>query len=215
MKQYFLDNNSEKLILFFCGWGMDERPFKPLKTKYNLLLLYDYSDLSLNFDFSGYKEIHLLAYSYGVFMAAMLKDILPDLKTSTAINGTLSPISNSYGVPEKVFKLTLENMTVNTAMKFRERLFNNINQLNTFNKNQPLRDIDNILFELEKLKEYFQNEINFNYDTIFIAEEDKIIPSKNQINYWTNFKKHFNVNIIPGGHFPFYNHENIEDFLKI
>ena len=42
--------------------------------------------------------------------------------SKTAVNGTLCALGD-YGVPEKMFSLTLENMTMGTAVKFRERLF--------------------------------------------------------------------------------------------
>lgn len=215
MKQYFLDNKSNTLILFFCGWGMDEKPFKPLKIKYDMLLLYNYSDLSLNFDFSKYKNIHLLSYSYGVFVAAMLDKKLPQLTTKTALNGTLKPIDNSYGIPEKIFNLTMENMTLETAVKFRERLFNNDEQLQIFNKHLPLRELDDSLFELTQLKKYFQNEVYCSYDRVLIGEEDKIIPYKNQKRYWVELIKHADVKIIKGGHFPFYNYEFIEQLIEL
>ena len=215
MKQYFLDNKSNTLILFFCGWGMDEKPFKPLKTKYDMLLLYNYSDLSLDFDFSKYANIHLLSYSYGVFVAAMFDKQLPQLTTKTALNGTLKPIDNSYGIPEKIFNLTMENMTLETAVKFRERLFNNDEQLQIFNKNLPLREVDDSLFELAQLKKYFQNEVYCSYDRVLIGEEDKIIPYKNQKRYWVELIKHADVKIIKGGHFPFYNYEFIEQLIEL
>ena len=34
------------LTLFFCGWGMDERAVQHVKGKGDLLLFYDYRDIS-------------------------------------------------------------------------------------------------------------------------------------------------------------------------
>lgn len=216
MKEFFLNNNSDTLILFFCGWGMDEKPFKPLKTKYDLLVLYNYSELSLNFDFSRYKTVHLLSYSYGVFTAAMLDKKLPVKPVSkTAINGTLKPIDNNYGIPQKIFDLTLGSMTLETAVKFRERLFNHQEYFRLFNKNLPLRDIDDSMHELAQLKEYFKNEVYCNYDKVLIAEEDRIIPTRNQKKYWLELQNHQNVKLIQGGHFPFYNYEFLEDLIEL
>lgn len=216
MKQYFVNNNSEELILFFGGWGMDERPFKPLKTKSDLLFVYNFTELSFAFDFSKYKKIHLIAYSYGVFMAAYCIEKLPLLTTKTAVNGTLKPIDENYGIPEKIFSLTLENMTMDTAMKFREKLFKNKEHFDLFNRNQPHRDIDDSLAELGALKNYFLSEKtpSLDYDNVYISNRDRIIPTKNQTNYWTNFVKHKNIQTVDAGHFPFYNFEYIEDLIK-
>lgn len=217
MKQYFVNNHSDTLVLFFCGWGMDEKPFKPLKTKYDLLLLYNYSELSLDFDFSKYKDIHLISYSYGVFVGAMLGKNIPlqKLKSKTAINGTLKPIDNNYGIPDKIFDITLNNMTLETAIKFRERLFNNKEHFHVFNKNLPNRELEDSLNELAQLKNYFKNDVDYDYDKVYIAAEDKIIPTKNQKKYWMTLKNHQNIKIIQGGHFPFYNYEYIEDLMEL
>jgi hypothetical protein len=60
-----LKNNSDRLIIFLCGWGMDEKPLLPLKTGNDVLFLFNYSDLSLDFDFSIYEKIDLIAFPVG------------------------------------------------------------------------------------------------------------------------------------------------------
>ena len=62
MQKYLIDNNSDKLLLFFTGWGCDEYEFEHLNADSDVLLLYNYSDLGLDFDFSKYKEINLIAF---------------------------------------------------------------------------------------------------------------------------------------------------------
>ena len=157
-----------------------------------------------------------MSYSYGVFTAAMLDKKLPVKPVSkTAINGTLKPIDNNYGIPQKIFDLTLGSMTLETAVKFRERLFNHQEHFRLFNKNLPLRDIDDSMHELAQLKEYFKNEVYCNYDKVLIAEEDRIIPTRNQKKYWLELQNHQNVKLIQGGHFPFYNYEFLEDLIEL
>ena len=72
MKHFLMDNGSDSLLLFFSGWGCDEHEFEHLKSGSDVLILYDYNNLRLEFDFSGYREINLLAFSAGVFAAAEL-----------------------------------------------------------------------------------------------------------------------------------------------
>lgn len=212
MNSYLLKNNSKSLIVVFCGWGMDEKPFLPVKASSDILYLYDYSDLSINFDFSKYDDIKLIAFSYGVYVSALVQKQLPQFSYKTAVNGTLTALGD-YGVPEKVFCLTLENMTMGTAVKFRERLFIENRHLELFNENLPEREIENSLYELAMLKKYFyeQNTLNYSFDKIYISSKDKIIPTKNQKNYWISLKKHPVVNIIEAGHFPFYYFKSIEE----
>lgn len=79
--QYCLwDNHAEDLIVFFAGWGCDDNQFVNLHDRKNVLILYDYQNLRLDFDFSAYKNIDVLAYSAGVFVAAVLSDKIPGVK---------------------------------------------------------------------------------------------------------------------------------------
>ena len=77
MKTYLQNNNSDNLILFFCGWGMDENPFSILKNTSDVLYVYDYTvpecEDFFNFDFSKYKSVKLLAFSYGVYASGIAK----------------------------------------------------------------------------------------------------------------------------------------------
>ncbi len=212
MNSFLLKNNTKSLIVVFCGWGMDERPFLPVKTDSDVLYLYDYSNLEIGFDFSKYQDIKLIAFSYGVYVSALVKEQLPDFSSKTAVNGTLCALGD-YGVPEKMFSLTLENMTMGTAVKFRERLFIKKEHLDLFNDNLPTREIENSLFELSMLKKYFakKNTLEYNFDKVYIGTKDRIIPTKNQKNYWISLKNHPIVNIIESGHFPFYYFKNLEE----
>lgn len=232
MKTYFRKSNSgndsEELILFFCGWGMDEKPFQPLKSSADILFFYDYIDadpknMSLRgayneaiqplFELSkNYKRINLIAFSYGVFMAGLLRDYLPKFDLKIAVNGTLKPVDDEFGIPHKIFTLTLENMTELTALKFREKLFSDKNELYVFNKNLPDRDMQSSKNELAALKKYFleNKDINFEFDKIIIGENDRIIPPKNQKAFW---QEHSNVNIMDGGHFLFYKFNSFNEII--
>lgn len=214
MKTHFRNNNSEELILVLSGWGMDEKPFNTLETNTDILFLYDYSDLDFEFDFSKYKKITLLAFSYGVFMAGYLKDILPEFHLKIAVNGTLKPVDEEFGIPRKIFTLTLENMTELTALKFREKLFSEKAELLMFNKNLPNRDMQSSKDELAALKNYFfeNKDIDYEFDKVIIGENDRIIPTKNQKNYWQNHK---NILNLEGGHFLFYKFDDFDELVRL
>lgn len=220
MKTFFRNANSEELILFFCGWGMDEKPFSPLKSSADILFLYDYANLEFDLDinFDKYKKITLVAFSYGVFVAAFLedtflKDILPKIELKIAVNGTLKPVDDEFGIPQKIFKLTLENMTELTALKFREKLFSSKEHLAIFNKNLPNRDMQSSKTELAALKGYFleNKDVDFEYDKIFMGEHDRIIPHKNQKLFWQDYD---NVHLFDAGHFLFYAFDDFDEIIK-
>ena len=45
-RKWITKEGSRVLTLFFCGWGMDERAVQHVKGKGDLLLFYDYRDIS-------------------------------------------------------------------------------------------------------------------------------------------------------------------------
>ena len=56
MDYKLINNNKDKLIIFLTGWGCDGNQFKFMKSSdYDVLICYDYTNLYLDFDFSGYK----------------------------------------------------------------------------------------------------------------------------------------------------------------
>lgn len=218
MKTYLRDNNSENLILFFCGWGMDENPFSILKSNYDILFVYDYTTPEFpEFDFSKYKSVKLLSFSYGVYAGAIAR--LPEslkLDMRVAVNGTLLPVDDKYGVPLRQFELT-EKMDSQTVVKFRQRLFGGEKaqeHFEIFEANLPQRSAQSCTKELLGMKKYVPliQAGQKQFDKIYISLHDRCVPTRNQMNFW---KKYDSSNIIEldTGHFPFYNYEKLEDLL--
>ena len=102
MNNYLVDNNSDKLLLFFAGWGCDEYEFEHLKSDSDVLILYNYTDLDLDFDFSKYKEINLLAFSAGVFVASIF-----DFKFELGKNLGFIGEDGFTSIPQDVLIMTL------------------------------------------------------------------------------------------------------------
>lgn len=101
-----------RLLLFFAGWGSDEHLFRrPVAEGYDYLLCFDYR--TLDFDYSlldGYREIRLLAWSMGVWVAGqILSGRTYPWEMKLAVNGTPFPIDDQRGIAEAVFHGTLEN----------------------------------------------------------------------------------------------------------
>ena len=57
-----------------------------LPTNHNLLICYDYQDLTLDFDFSAYQQIRVVAWSMGVWAAERVLQGIT-LQSATAVNG--------------------------------------------------------------------------------------------------------------------------------
>lgn len=215
MKTFFQDNQSDELILLFNGWGMDEKPFAPLKSCCDILFVHDYTNLffDFEFDFLKYKKITLLCFSAGVYMAGALKNILPECDLKIAINGTLATFNHNKGMPKEICE-ELENISMDNVFEFRNKLIEDEKHLELFNKYQPARDLENSISEFYALKKHFSDfgEIEFAYDKVIISEDDKIMPCQNQLRAWGDHK---NTCQLSGGHFLFYKFSDIDEIINL
>src|SRR5574344_582814 len=113
MKYCLLKHNASDLIIFFAGWGCDENQFANLQDKKDVLIVYDYQNLDLEFDFSKYRHIDLIAYSAGVFVASVLQGKIPNLRKKVAVCGNPFLFDEKFGLSSKTIKIfnsiTLDN----------------------------------------------------------------------------------------------------------
>ena len=177
--------NREKnsnVIIFFNGWGMDENIVSNLSFEgFDVLMFYDYSTLNTDFKFSAlqqYEERFIVAWSMGVMVATLFEDKIGKLNGATAINGTLKPIDNRYGIPTKIYDLTIKGFTEESSEKFIKNM-----GVDKYSQACSNRTFVSRKHELEALKTYNSNE-KFKYTRILISDNDKIIPSKNQSAFW-------------------------------
>lgn len=217
MKHFWLNKSgNSELLIFFAGWSFDENPFKFLDTEgFDVLILYDYSDLAIDVDFSGYEKYYLAAWSMGVYIAPLVKDGLPKIEKAVALNGTPMPIDNSFGIPHRTFDLTLKYAAEGLKGKFYQNVFYDEEQLARYNMAPVARSIENRVEELHALKNLIvENPVDARgfYKMAFLSENDKIIPPRNQENAWKELG--VSVIILPDGHFPFYNFKSWKEICK-
>ena len=205
MKKIWISKeNSPELILFFNGWGMDEKPFGHLVVPDGLdvLMIYDYTKLEpLNADIENYSKVHLVAWSLGVYAAAeVLRDI--DFASATAINGTLKPIDAAEGIAPAIFQGTIDSWSEIAALKFNRRMCGKYNK--EFKACTPERSIDDQKNELIALSERIQN--NPGPDNIFqqavIGVGDRIFLREAQEKYWHDARTHLRIIDEPHYFFP-------------
>jgi biotin synthesis protein BioG len=197
---------------------MDENHLLRLKSSdYDILVCSNYQDLSLfNIEeLRNYNNIIIIAWSMGVFAAGMLKKYLDNVSLSIAINGTLKPIDDKYGIPETIFAATLNNFNADTREKFYKRMFKDNENLEKFLTNQPKRNAEDQKNELISLQNYIINENDSTncFDRVIISKYDKIIPAKNQLNYWREVEK-LNPTVIEEGHYPFFLWQSFEEIIN-
>lgn len=221
MKCCWLNNqNNENLIVFFAGWSFDENPFKFLECKnYDLLFVYDYNDFEIPEELKNlekYKHKSLITWSMGVFAAYKIKDMFNDFEEKIAINGTVTPVDNSFGIPVKMFELTLKHSAIGLKGKFYQNVFNSHDEYERYSQTPVQRTIENRVSELENLYDLIKKDNGLNYEKFYdkaiVSEFDKIIPPKNQLA--SHEKNNTPVITLATGHFPFYNFSSWSDILK-
>lgn len=181
---------------------------------FDVLIVCDYSTIDENIEkFTSYKEINLIAWSMGVFVAYLLKDKLPKFNKKIAINGTPLPVNDEFGIPVKPFLLTLRHARTGLEGKFYQNIFDTKEEFEKYSTMSVNRSIENRETELKSLYDKIRSaEINYSrfYDKALISSRDKIIPTKNQINFWQNNAE---IEMLESGHFPYYNFKSWNEIL--
>lgn len=197
-------NNTDRVVVFFNGWGMDAQVVRHLKADCDVLVCYDYRELRESFpDIRKYKEIYVIAWSMGVWAAAQ---VLPPLnypvKKYIALNGTERPVDDCFGIPVKVYELTEKGMNERGREKFFMRMLDTPEEKECFNAARPLRRLEEQCEELCKIhKQSLEAQQILPWNKVYISEKDVIFPVENQCNWWT--QRGMAIDLLPGNHYPF------------
>ncbi len=212
MKYKWLNKkNNDKLIVFFNGWGMNENVVKHLNPEdYDVLMFYDYTNLETDFrPERQYAETNVIAWSMGAMIASIVCNkphtLTPSLKgrgKSVTINGTLKPIDDKFGIPLKIYDLTISNFNEESYEKFVKNMFDNSQPASTATD----RSTEDLKSELIALRTYSAG-LDFKPDKILISDNDKVIPTKNQCAFWETLPN------LKGGHCPFFNFKKWSELL--
>ena len=210
MKKFLINNNSDNLIIFFTGWGCDEYEFEHLKSIGDVLILYDYSDLNLNFDFSKYKEINLLAFSAGVFIASIFNFDFK-INKKIALSGNPYLFDENMGLSKEIQEV-LYNVTEKTADDFaRNYLVKTDVEWQKFHHSK--RTIVSCKAEFDSLKRMYEvNKQNIKdiFDVAVFGEYDPIFNVSKQKEFYKD-KMHIIKN---ARHNLFFRIENYEQIFK-
>ena len=190
MKQTFLiHQNSPRLLLFFAGWGMDERPFRHYPLGCDWMICYDYRTLDFSVEeLKAYSEIRVAGWSMGVWAASQLATTLATLPVTyrIAINGTTYPVDEQRGISPAIFEGTLHGLDEANLQKFQRRMCGSANAFKRFQEIVPQRSAAELKEELFAIQEGYRTlpRATLRWDAAIIGTSDAIFPPANQQQAW-------------------------------
>lgn len=208
MKSCWLtQEKNSSCILFLSGWSMDSIPFQVIPViSHDLLMVYDYRQIEpapIIKLIEKYDSLYLVAWSMGVWIAGKFLSEYKDLFTSSiAINGTLTPIDDQFGIPVKAFDTMINDFSPAVLDEFYQDMFNQQDQVQQFFNNRPDRSPESILSELQTLRHLYSEHGPGEdiFDRKIVGSRDKIFPARSQLRCWGKE----NCERIQAAHFPFY-----------
>ena len=195
-EQLFKGERADRLLLFFLGWGMDPEPLLPMLGAVDTRLVWDYTELGKLSALPAGKPVHLMAWSMGVWAAGhVLGDAVP-LASATAVNGTPYPIDDARGIPEAVFKGTLEGFSEAGLLRFRRRMCGGAEALKGFLEHAPKRGVEDLRAELASLGRAIRAEPapKLRWTRALACAGDRIFPPASQLAAFPNAEQR------PGAH---------------
>lgn len=207
MEQHWLvKQNNPDLLIFALGWGCDPHAVEGIRPSgCDILCLYDYRSIAPVDPQSvvTYRRVWLFSWSFGVWASELvLRDI--HFYRTVALNGTPLPINNRYGIPSKIFRVTLEGMKTAGTDTFNRRTYGAsydslARWLTNRSETEKLTELQT-LFDLST-KAY---RLAIRWDEAVIGSRDQIFSPANMQAYWQDESPSTEVEIVADmPHYPF------------
>ncbi len=188
------NEGNERLIVIFAGWAMDYRPFASLRRDgYDIAVVWDYrpgddgenSEAPGIWDFAfTYTEICVFAWSLGVTQAILPPALEAKVTRRIAINGSETPVDDLRGIPQAIFRGTLDGLTDRSLDKFYYRVCGSRKAFDNFCACKPERPLDELRDELASF--IGMEPRHMRWDVALIARNDSIFPYENLVRVWEN-----------------------------
>lgn len=189
-KKIVVKEGSEKLFVFFAGWGASAELFEGIQVEkgWDFIICFDYSDGDFSFgEVADYNCVRVIGWSFGVMVAELaLENFAGKVVDAVAINGTRMPVNDVFGIPERVFRLTLDGMKGEGVWeKFKRRMC--LEKLSVFENLNVERKRDVLQCELKYLYQCtLHNKVSrvCIWKKAIVGCKDLIFPYGNQIAAW-------------------------------
>lgn len=206
--------DSRRLTLFFSGWAASPVQFRHIHSESDVWVAYDYRNLVFPSILEEYEEIHVVAWSLGVWVATQVVSGCR-LASATAINGTPFPADDRWGIPRMIFRGTLEKLDEANFARFCRRMCGSRTlgkQFETLEEGRISELREELIFIDRELGRREVNE-HFPWTWALLSREDHIFPFDNLYSYW----KHAGVPIrkLDAPHHPFHLWHSWEELWKL
>ncbi|AZQ62435.1 DUF452 family protein [Flammeovirga pectinis] len=215
MKTHWLKKEgNDTVVIFFAGWGQTPSFFSTFEAKEkDVLMVYHYSNIAFDNvinEIENYKNKVIVAWSFGVHVAGLFSEFIP-VNQLICLNGSFTPIDDKEGIPNAIYQGTYDQLTENSWKKFVFRICGNKELSDQFLQvsDRTIEDLKEELYFLGQLPKV--NTIP-SVDIAIIGSKDRIFPSKNLENHWTNRVEHLIVDAVP--HFGFSKYTNWDSLIN-
>ncbi len=204
MRTCFLKRGGTNLVVFFEGYGQDERPFAKMAEimpkSSALLCCYDYAQKGDLPDLSSYEKTRLIAWSMGVALAPHYAKCLSNIVERIAVNGTVEGIDPKYGIDPGLWDKTAASLDERAAASFRLAMCGR--GYRNYMKTGTSRSAGSMMAELlwirNFLKEKPPSQGSF-YDCAYVSGADLIFPPKAQRLSFN--QRHVEIREVEGAHY--------------
>lgn len=197
---------NERLLLCVLGWASGPETLGKFDIEgFDILAVYDYRSTvhpnGLEEITDSYHQLWILGWSFGVYMAEKLANVLKKPEMSLAVNGTSFPCDDKYGIPHKNLSLTVRSIANAGMNKFYIRMCGG----DTAGFNPVKRDISELSVELATLSEAFgeKNNTGMVWSDALIGSGDVIFPVSNMKRFWEERSPETALTVADIPHYPF------------
>lgn len=196
---------SQSATLWFLGWGFDGsiEPFIP--DDGDVILLWDYTSLSLDCDLSAWSSFTVKAWSMGVWAAEALLSSRKEINVarSEAYCGTPLPANSAFGIGAEAIRLTIDHWDEVNRRKFARKICVDARLASVVEPLLTARSADDQRAELDSIlvSQSQSATRSFKWDSAVISLRDRIFPVAAQRAWWTGRAALVEERDIP--HWPF------------
>lgn len=199
--------SSPRLLLIFAGWAMDEHLFATLRPGgYDVAVAFDHCSDAGDWPVrlpGDYDEICVVAWSFGVIAATrfMAENSQLPYTAKIAVNGTLCPVDDVFGIPEAIFRGTLDRLSPEVIARFNRRMCGSSQRLAALTASGWVqRPVERLATELRTIAamEHCRERMS-DWDVVIVGKRDMIIPAASQLRAWDG---HPDVRCVDEPHLP-------------